>query len=179
MSDLSDLAADVAKDLPAQVRKIIDTAIGNGWELNKPGMTIALRLNHPTDELADPVYVTWIVGRTPKGALSFRFGTCGTRGLVPLKGADLLEYLQDPTVAYMTPEDVEDADLKAKEKALEDTPPWDTQRSPEANVQAQLGGVPAEVEWTRSRAPRRPSASASPRSIAPARPLRVQAPKAR
>lgn len=111
MSDLSDLASDVAKDLPAQVRKVIDAAIENGWTLNKPGMTLALRLNHPTDELAQPVYITWVVSRTPTGRLSFKHDSCGTKGLHPLSGADLIEYLKDPTVVY----------------PVEDEPPWDTE----------------------------------------------------
>jgi hypothetical protein len=107
VTDLADLAFDVAGDLPAQVRKVIDTAVTNGWELNKPGMTLALRLNHPTDELAQPVYILWAVGKTPTGRMSFKFVSCGTAGLVPLTGPDLLEYLADPTVIYKTDEDIE------------------------------------------------------------------------
>lgn len=61
-------------------------------------MTIALRLDHPTLADAYPVYISWVLGRTPKGALSWKFGSCGTRSLMPLSGADLLVYLEDPTV---------------------------------------------------------------------------------
>jgi hypothetical protein len=147
VSDLSDLAEQLTKDLPANVRKVVDTALANGWELNKPGMTVALRLNHPTDELAQPVYVTWYVGRTPKGALSFKFSSCGTQGLVPLSGGDLLEYLADPTVIYPT-----DDDLEAKGKEQEDkdwekkTPKWDDSLGAVQNVTNQLHGQMIRLE---------------------------------
>lgn len=141
MSDLSDLAEAVAKDLPHGVRKIIDTALENGWQLNPPGMTLALRLNHPTDELADPVYVVWSVGRTPTGKISLKFSSAGTRGLVPLKGPDLIEYLQDPTVAYVTAEEAE-AEYESRRKL----PPWDEDAPAEVNVMRQLNAEVVSVE---------------------------------
>lgn len=182
MSDLSDLAADVSKDLPASVRKVIDAAIENGWELNAPGVTLCLRLNHPTDDIAQPVYVTWTVGRTAKGNLSFRFMSCGTRGLVPLSGADLLEYLEDATVGYPLPEELE-ADYDAKERAKKDKgSEWNRRETPEYNTMKALGGeaISIDVEkparGRRAQAAPRPSASQPPKSPAP--PLRVSAPKA-
>lgn len=146
MSDLSDLAADVSKDLPAQVRKVIDTAIAQGWELNKPGMTLCLRLNHLTDELAQPVYISWVVGRTPTGKQSFKFMSCGTKGLVPLSGADLLVYLEDPTVIYTTPADVAESDAKALKEAQDSLPPWDTSKPVQANLEGFLGARTLRVE---------------------------------
>lgn len=176
MSDLADLAFDVAGDLPAPVRKVIDTAVANGWELNAPGLTLALRLNHPTDELAAPVYITWAVGRTSKGAMSFRFMSCATAALQPLKAVDLLEYLADPTVAYSTPEELED-DLDAKAKQ----PPWDLNATPEVNVMRQLGGTPVSIDGERQATTRRKTAQ---QIIAEAKEkssqgLRVQAPPLR
>lgn len=151
MTDLADLAFDVAGDLPVQVRKVIDTAVVHGWELNKPGLTLALRLNHPSDDLAQPVYIVWSVGRTPSGRLSFKFSSCGTRGLVPLSGADLLEYLADPTVVYLTDQDVKEAGEGQVEK---DTPPWDEHAKPEDNLKAHLGASIVGIEPDR-KAPRK------------------------
>lgn len=196
MSDLSDLAADVAKDLPASVRRVIDTAIKNGWELNAPGVTLTLRLNHPSDELAVPVYVTWAVGRTPKGNLSFRVDSCGTRGLVPLSGKDLLEYLEDPTIAYPVAEELEaEQEEKARKKAERDAKNgkgagWDSKATDGQNLRVQLGAEPVAIEDTTARdlmaeqkakvaavktAVAAKSAAPSLRASAPA--LRVQAPK--
>lgn len=98
MTELEGILEDLGAELPPNVRKTLQAAIEHGWELNKPGMTIALRLNHPVLADAYPVYISWILGRTPKGALSWKFGSCGTRSLIPLNGADLLVYLADPTV---------------------------------------------------------------------------------
>lgn len=154
MTDLADLAFDVAGDLPLAVRKVIGTALEHGWTLNPPGMTLALRLNHPTDDLAQPVYIVWAVGRTAAGRMSFRFSSCGTRGLIPLSGADLLEYLADPTVAYTTAEEAE-VDQAAKAKDV----PWDKHATPEANLMAQLGGKIIAIEADKAaRAPRRTAA---------------------
>lgn len=101
MTDLPGLESilyDLAAEMPVNVRKTLNAAIGHGWELCEPGMTVALRFDHPTLEYAAPVYIVWAAGRTPKGALSFKFVSCGTRSLIPLSGAELLEYLEDPTV---------------------------------------------------------------------------------
>jgi hypothetical protein len=176
LSDLSDLAEDVAKDMPHSVRKVIDTATANGWQLNRPGVTIALRLNHPTDTLADPVYVTWVVGRTKSGKLSFRFGSCSTRGLVPLKGSDLLEYLADPTVAYMTPDEAEELDRNRRLREL-DKVKWDKSEDPVTNAAKMLGASVIAI----SRPPRstaKPKASAPPPLSGATVPLRISAPKA-
>lgn len=205
MSDLSDLAADVTKDLPIGVRKVIDAALANGWELNKPGMTVALRLNHPTDELAQPVFITWYVGRTPKGALSFKFSSCATQGLIPLSGADLLEYLADPTVIYPTHEEAAKAEAEYDDSEWEKrTPKWDANATPVQNVVNQLHGQMIGLENTtaadlmreqRARLLAPPSDgpsqdakspqdsgqasgnSAPPIAMQSARPLRIQAPK--
>lgn len=171
MSDLADLAFDVAGDLPAQARKVIDTAVANGWELNPPGMTLCLRLNHPSDDLAQPVYVCWAVGRTPSGRLSFKFHGASTKGLVPLSGADLLEYLADPTVAYMTDEDIAEADAKRTEK---DRKPWDQSESLVVNLRRQLGAEVIGIETEQPQRAREVKPSASPR--VPMSPLRVKIP---
>ena len=143
MSELEDLAADLTGDMPPGVRKTINTAIENGWQLNKPGMTVSLRLNHPTDELAQPVYITWVVSRTPKGKLSFKFFSCGTQGLVKLTGADLLEYLQDPTVIYNLPEDAPD-----DREQMGDSPAWNDKASEVQNLSASLGAKVIRIEKT-------------------------------
>lgn len=97
LPDLESILEDLGAELPPNVRKTLKSAVDHGWQLNKPGMTIALRLNHPVVADAYPVYISWTLGRTPKGALSWKFGSCGTRTLIPLSGADLLVYLEDPT----------------------------------------------------------------------------------
>lgn len=180
MSDLADLAFDVAGDLPAQVRKVIDTATVNGWELNQPGLTIALRLNHPTDELAQPVYITWAVSRSPTGRMSFKFFSCGTRGMVQLTGSDLLEYLVDPTITYLTPDDIAEIDAKALKTAQESLPSWDAKKSPTVNLQTVLGASPLSIDKILAQPPKpvsAPKPGAVPLRVkAPA--LRVQAPKA-
>lgn len=137
MSELSDLAEALTKDLPIAARRVIDKALECGWELNKPGMTVALRLNHPSDELAQPVYITWVVGRTGKGGISFRFDSCGTKGLVNLKPADLLEYLEDPTVIYPTDDDLEEVNKQLEDKARKK---WDENAPDAINVKNRLNG---------------------------------------
>lgn len=177
MSDLADLASDVTKDLPIAVRRVIDTALENNWQLNKPGMTVALRLNHPTDNLAMPVYITWTVGRTPKGALSFRFMSCGTQGLHKLSGADLLEYLKDPTVVYDTEEELAAKEDKFDRKKLDNPPKWDEQnKTPEENTIAQFGNT--EIVAIEVERPRRQYKPRSKPSVKPSSKLRVQIPKA-
>ena len=183
MSDLADLCEELTKDLSPAIRRVIDAAVENGWELNKPGMTLCLRLNHPSDELAMPVYVSWVVGRTAKGKLSFRFDSCCTSGLDSLSGADLLEYLADPTVVYPEPEESE----------------WDESKSKAENVAKILGPSPAlrrqqgedipnpypGIKSSEAATPPSPSteptslADALRTSLADARPLRVQAPPLR
>lgn len=86
--------------LPANVRKVIQAAEENGWQLNGKGASFALRLDHPTDELARPFYITWQVGETAKGALSFRYMSAATDTLQPLSAGDVIDYLNDPTVIY-------------------------------------------------------------------------------
>lgn len=136
MSDLADLAAALTKDLPVAARKVIDTALEHGWELNAPGMTVALRLNHPTDELAAPVYICWAVKKTPTGKVGFSFNGCSTSAFTPLRPADLLEYLADPTIAYTI---AEEGVAAAQDKL--DNPPWDNKRTPEENVIRMTGGT--------------------------------------
>lgn len=181
-SELSDLAADMTKDLPPAIRKVIDTAIANGWELNPPGMTVCLRLNHPSDPVADPVYATWSVGRTKTGKLSYRFDSCCTRGLQPLSGSDLLDYLADPTLGHPLQEELEeeyDAKEAVKaEKAREKAAKWDQKESPEANTIRSLGGEFVRLETERRGRKATPSPRGNTASKPPAKPLRIQAPKA-
>lgn len=177
-SDLAQLAEDVAGDLPAQVRKVITTALASGWVLNKPGMTLALRLSKPDDELAQPVYISWVVGRTATGRMSFRFQSCGTKGLVPLSGADLLEYLADPTVIYLTEADIEELEAKARHKAMDK--PWNDRLDLYDNLKNQLGATVIKIEVDRKpRTYNRPSqatgAKPSTASVG-ATPLRVKIP---
>lgn len=188
MSDLSDLAAEVSKDLPAQIRKVIDQAVEYGWELNAPGMTLALRLNHPTDDLAQPVYITWVVGRTPKGKLSFKFMSCGTAGLSSLSGADLLEYLADPTTVYMSDEDIREADEETRKReaaqADKKAGDWDSKLGTAENLGRQLGAGVLRVERTtaaeiiKDQKARITAPSVRPTEgpLTPVKPLRVQIP---
>lgn len=46
------------------------------------------------------MYISWQVGETAAGKLSFRFMSAATATLQPLSPGDVLEYLADPTVAY-------------------------------------------------------------------------------
>lgn len=141
MSELSDTLEALTKDLPHGVRKVIDKAIDGGWELNPPGITMVMRLNHPTDLFADPVYVAWTVGRTPTGKPSYKFSSAGTKGLKPLSGPDLLEYLEEPTVAHSTVAELED------EYAERHKPKWDDSKSPESNAAAILGAEVLSVDF--------------------------------
>jgi len=179
-SELSDLAADMTGDLPPQIRKTIDTAIANGWELNPPGMTVTLRLNHPSDDAADPVYITWTVGRTPRGKLSFKFDSCATRGLMPLTGADLLEYLADPTLGHPLVEELEEAyeAKEAKKAEKRELPAWDKKESPESNTIRSLGGEFLRLETERRGRNATPSPQGTTASKPQVTPLRIQAPKA-
>lgn len=125
------------------VKKLILAAEENGWQLNPPGVTCCFRLNHPSDELAQPVYVTYALGRSPTGKLSWRFMSAATAGLVPLKGQDLLAYLADPTIAYALPDDPEPSRETPEEQV-----PWNRQASPVANLSAQLGASVVEIRPT-------------------------------
>lgn len=109
MSELIEILEALKAELPSSVRKTLETADENGWQLNKPGMTLALRLNHPTDELAMPCYISWQVALTAAGKPSMRFVSAGTRGLHSLKGKELLEYLADPTIVY--PDDSDESEV--------------------------------------------------------------------
>jgi hypothetical protein len=129
VSELADLIADVSNNLSPAIRKILDAAVENGWELAKPGMTLCLRLDNPADELALPVYACWVVGRSPSGKMSFRFSSSATSGLNPLSGADLVEYLKDPTVVYPDPPEKTEV-------------PWDETLSPAGNLVKVLDAKP-------------------------------------
>lgn len=117
--ELEELLDDVAAELPLPVRKVLRAAEDHGWKLNPPGLTLALRLNHPEDILAQPVYITWQVGRTPTGKLSMKHYSCGTQGLQPLSGKDLLEYLADPSVIYPLDGSVSDSEALSLEGGTE------------------------------------------------------------
>jgi hypothetical protein len=160
-------------DLPPNIRKVLDVAAENNWELNPPGVTIAVRLNHATDKLADPVYISWVVGRTQKGKLSYRFDGCGTRGLVPLSGADLLVYLADPTVVYLTDEDIQERSNAHDERVR---PKWDDSAEPEVNAMKQLGGTLLSVDRAFSSPPITGKPQESKSSPVSAKPLRVMLP---
>lgn len=84
--------------LPAGVKKIIDAAESEGWELNGKGVTLAIRLDRgePWDL---PAYVCWQVGVTPTGKVSFTSGKGGTMNQ-PLTATEMIDYLSDPTVVY-------------------------------------------------------------------------------
>lgn len=92
----------LAASLPAKVKSILQAADDHGWELNGKGASFCIRLDHPTDEFAVPVYITWQLGRTPKGSLSWRFMSAGTATLQPMSLDDVLNYLKDPTILYPT-----------------------------------------------------------------------------
>ncbi len=141
MSDLSDLAEELTKDLPLGARKVIDKAVENGWELNAPGMTVVIRLNHPTDDLAAPLYVCWVAKRTPKGKIGFNFVSASTATMVPMRPADVLEYLEDPTVAYTLAEEAQ-----AEAEAKMNNPPWDDKAELTVNLKRQLGAEIIAIE---------------------------------
>jgi hypothetical protein len=174
VSDLADLAFEVAGDLPANVRKVIDTATREGWDLNPPGMTLALRLNHPTDDLAQPVYIVWAVGRTAKGRMSFRFDSAGTRGLVPLNGVELLEYLSDPTIAITMDEEAQ-GDLESREKP----PAWDDSKPPERNVADVLGGTIVSIGRDKPKTAAQILAETKRKAVASSNPLKAAPPALR
>lgn len=98
---------DIVKMLPAPVRKVLAVAGETGWELNGKGLSISLRLDHPTDDLGVPVYITWQLGTTPGGKVSCRFMSSGTATLQPLSVDDFMEYLRDPTIIYPEAKELE------------------------------------------------------------------------
>lgn len=86
--------------LPSRVKKVLDIAEQEGWHLNAKGATFCMRFDKDDDELAVPFYVTWQLGRTEKGNLSWRFMSAGTATLQPMSPDDVIEYMKDPTVIY-------------------------------------------------------------------------------
>lgn len=122
--------------LPASIRKVLEAAQGEGWDLHGKGATIAFRLDRAQDDLDLPCYVQWEIGVTPKGAQSFRSG----KGGVPhaaLSASDVLEYLADPTTVYPLEDEPDEPETPAE--PLEDAPPWDTSKTDEQNLCASLG----------------------------------------
>jgi hypothetical protein len=99
--NLSDLAADeLTGPLPPRVAKVLDTAAANGWVPNGKGITLCVRLDHPTDEDAVPFYVTWQLAISPEGKRSWRFWNAGAANFQPLNYSDVLTYLADPSVIW-------------------------------------------------------------------------------
>lgn len=143
MFDLARLIEDIGGSMPPAVKKVLKAAEENGWELNRPGMTLCLRFNHPTDELASPLYISWVLKRTPTGKLGLGFDSCSTASLVPLRPADVLEYLSDPTVILMDDADIEEASAKHDERVR---PKWDDNAPPEINVIQRLRGGALNAE---------------------------------
>lgn len=95
--------------LPTSIRKILRAAEDNGWELNGKGLSLAIRLDHPTDEIAIPLYVTYSVGKTGTGKVSARFMSAATATLKKLGPRDVLAVLADPTLEHSEWEYEEDA----------------------------------------------------------------------
>lgn len=96
-----ELAEEVTGVLGANVRKVLAAAADNGWALHGSGATFCIRLDHPSDDLAVPVFVTWQLAPSEKtGKLSWRFMSAGTATLHQLNSKDVLTYLADPTVIY-------------------------------------------------------------------------------
>ena len=145
MSDLADLIQDIGGEMPLAIKKVLKAAEENGWELNKPGVTICLRLNKPDDPdgIAAPIYVSWVLKRTPTGKLGLGFDSCSTASLVPLRPADILEYLADPTVILL-----DDADIQKASDAHDERirPKWDDQAPAEINIVNRLRGGPDKGE---------------------------------
>src|SRR5215469_18082462 len=112
-NDPIELLGALGTTLPGNVRKVIEAAAANGWQANGQGFTFCMRLDKPQDELAFPVYVTWQVGTTPKGATSFRFWNSGTATLQKLSASDLLAYLADPTLIWPAEEGQESEESAA------------------------------------------------------------------
>lgn len=124
--------------LPASIRKALDLAEAEGWQLHGKGATIAFRLDRGEDELDLPAYAIWEIGKTPKGAISFRSGKGGVPHM-KLSTSDLTEYLQDPTVVYPLEAEPE----PEPEKPQEDAPPWDTS-DPSGSLLRALGATVIE-----------------------------------
>lgn len=186
---LLDLVQDLAGELPIGPRKVLKKALECGWQVNPPGGTFVIRLNHPTDDLAEPVYMSWVVRRTPSGKVGFSFDSCGTRGLHSLRPSEIEDYLEDPSSIYPTVEELETA---ADEKWAKTK--WDDRKDAAENMKAMLGTEVIAVEDDRpgketaaqilARAKKAreaakekpPSTSPSPAAPSPARALRVQLP---
>jgi len=98
---------DSLETVPARLRKALEAAEDNGWEMSKTGCTAVLRLVRPADEVALPCYARWDLIRTPKGQLSWRFHSAMAKNGQRMNYNDLFEYFSDPSVIY--PEDESDA----------------------------------------------------------------------
>jgi hypothetical protein len=109
-TELVEMVTDEGLPLPPRVRKILDTAKAEGWQLNGKGATFALRFDKPDDVLAVPFFMMWQLVPGTEGKLSWRFMNAATATLQPLNYNDALKYLQDTTVIYAEEEANADQD---------------------------------------------------------------------
>lgn len=86
--------------LPSEIRKVLESAAADGWQLHGKGASIAFRLDKEDDELALPLYLFWQIGKTPTGRVSFRAGSAGTPIMAPMSIADAIAYMADPTLIW-------------------------------------------------------------------------------
>jgi len=110
-TDVTQAVEALEGPVPGPVQKILDAADEHGWSAN-PAITLVVRLAKPGDELAKPFFMRWdLVGRTSKGALSWRFQGARASNGQPLTLADCHLYLQDPSVIYpVDPAETENED---------------------------------------------------------------------
>lgn len=99
--------------LPGAITKVLEAAEAEGWQFHGKGASIAFRLDKEGDELALPLYLTWQIGKTPGGKVSFRAGNAGTPIMAPMSVADAIEYMADPTLIWPTEEGTEDDGTEA------------------------------------------------------------------
>lgn len=92
------LRAEIGKGPTApSVLKVIRAAEDNGWIENDFG-SLVLRYRKPNDPDALPFFVTWHIGMTAGGKVSYRFAGARVINGKPLALNDVLIYLADPTV---------------------------------------------------------------------------------
>ena len=103
---------DSLETVPARLRKVLEAAEDNGWEMSKTGCTAVLRLHRPADEVALPFYVRWDLLRIGKegkeGKLSWRYHSAMAQNGQKLNYNDVFDYIEHPE--YIHPEPPEERD---------------------------------------------------------------------
>lgn len=101
---LTSLAIDDALEVvPARLRKALEAAQENGWELGPTGCTAVMRLYKPGDTIALPFFVRWDLVKTKGDKWSWRFHGSMAQNGQRMNYNDIFSYIEDPQVIYPEP----------------------------------------------------------------------------